>query len=87
MKDETYKQCSLHQDLGNGWRSLQVSWIPAKYAHEGETLRLKNNGVWTDGWIVDGVGDAVLRESELPDGHKERRVHRRNTGDSERKCR
>lgn len=81
-REETYKQCTLYQELGAGLRSVQVSWLPAKYAVQGDTLRLKEDGVWTDGWVVESVGDAVLRSSELPDGHSDRRVHRANTGDS-----
>jgi hypothetical protein len=76
----------FRQDLGAGLASIQVSWIPAKYAIQGEVLRLKENGVWTEGWLVDSVGDAVLDAADLPDTHKERRAHRHNTGDSQPKA-
>jgi predicted transcriptional regulator len=37
-----------HEETG----ATQVSWIQAKFAEEGRYLKLKENGVWTDGWIV-----------------------------------
>lgn len=30
-----------------------VSWIPQEFAEVGRKLKLKNNGVWESGWVVE----------------------------------
>ena len=76
-----YKQCSLERNLKGNCVCQQVSWIPAKYAKEGAVLKLKENDVWEDGWVVIGVG-SELDDKDLPDHHKAIRMHKKNTGDS-----
>lgn len=87
MKRETYQQCTLRRITGPGKSEVMVIWIPAKYAVEGDTLRLKEHGEWVEGWKVESVGYIVRDASELPDGHAEPRQHRKNTGDSMPKVR
>ena len=47
-----YRQCKLRR--GN---SFTTTWIPEKYAKKGKYLKLKNDDVWVDGWLVTEVGE------------------------------
>lgn len=74
-KADLYTQCHLqHRHKVN-----TVSWIPAKFAKIGAILKLKNDGVWEDGWVVVGVG---ATSDNPPDAHNAVKEHRKNTGDS-----
>lgn len=75
----TYNQCKLVK--GN---VSQVAYIPTKYAEKGRTIKIKENEVWEDGWIVQSVGRPVA-ENLLPDSHKAIKGHRKMTGDSMKK--
>ena len=75
-----YKQCVIQKDT-----TKTTTWIPEKYAHKGKILKLKDNGVWEDGWAVVSVGSA-LDEKYLSDSHKDIKLHRKRTGDSLPKC-
>jgi hypothetical protein len=48
MKHALFKQCSMKR--GNVTR---VEWIPTEYAKVGKVLRLRDDGVWVDGWVVE----------------------------------
>lgn len=72
-----YRQCQLVKE-----NITTVSWIPEKYAKLNKVLKLKNNDVWTDGWIVTTVSEDSIDESNLPDYRKDIRNHRKATGDS-----
>lgn len=55
-----YCQCKLRKN-----NVFTTSWLPQKFAVVGETVKLKNNGVWSDGWLVESAGeplDAALVE-------------------------
>jgi hypothetical protein len=71
-----YIQCTLVN--GN---SCQVSWIPEKFAQLGAILKLKNNGVWEDGWIISNLG-SVQDENLIHDSHIAVKEHRKRTGDA-----
>lgn len=45
-----YKQCDLKK--GN---ITQTSYIPEKFAVAGAVLKIKQNGQWDDGWVVESV--------------------------------
>lgn len=77
-KKVMYCQCRLEQSTPNGVTHM-TSYIPQKYAVVNKVLKLKDNGEWTDGWIVKSVGVPNM----VPD-HIEKLVrdHRRRTGDS-----
>jgi hypothetical protein len=49
---ELYKQCSMTRRVGETVHR-RTEWIPVKYAVVGNPLKLRNDGVWEDGWIVD----------------------------------
>lgn len=70
-----YTQCLLKR---NALR--QVSWIPEKFAVVGNGLRLKESGIWVDGWEVMQVWQTI-DEKHLPDSHSERKAHKVATGD------
>lgn len=70
-----YSQCKLQKD-----DLVQVSWIPNRFALVGKPVRLRDDGVWVDGWIVVEVWQTIS-EDQLPDSHDERKAHKRATGD------
>jgi hypothetical protein len=41
--------------LRNG-NTSQVAFIPSVFATEGSFVKLRNGGVWTDGWKVEHAG-------------------------------
>lgn len=47
----TYTQCKLTHPDG----TCMTSWIPTKFAKKNKILKLKDNGVWKDGWVVTSV--------------------------------
>lgn len=52
-----YKQCSMIRV-----NVRRVEWIPAQYAVVGKRLRLRIDGIWEDGWIVETAnGEAQER--------------------------
>lgn len=77
-----YRQCSLHNIYTN---SLQVSYIPDKFAILNKIIKLKENEQWVDGWKVVYVSSRAVDEVNLPNVHKDVKGHRKMTGDSMRK--
>lgn len=76
MKRTTFRQCEVRR--GN---AIRLTWIPAEYAVEGRNLRLRDNGKWSEGWLVVSVYPDTER---IVAGSPRRdiRNHRRATGDS-----
>lgn len=70
-----YRQCHLKK--GN---THQTSWIPEQFAVVNKVLKLREDGVWDDGWVVQTVSETRL--DETPDWRKDIRGHRKTTGDS-----
>ena len=84
-KNVYYRQCVLSRPTETGVMK-QMSWIPERFATKSRPVKLRDDdGVWTDGWKVDRVGEIRLEEGELPDYHHEIKNHRKNTGDSQPK--
>ncbi len=82
MSKRTYQQCQLLKNHRHG-TSIQVSYIPTKFASKGNVIKLKkDNGEWEDGWVVDEIFGTPVVESTLPDWRKSIRSHRSTTGDS-----
>jgi hypothetical protein len=71
-----YRQCMLVKGA-----TRQTSWIPEQYAIVNKVLKLREAGIWDNGWIVETVSQTRLSEKQLPDFHKERKRHRKATGD------
>ena len=80
MKKYKFRQCKVKRKVPNGIVQM-VSFLPENFAVIGKVLKLKdeNTGKWTDGWVVEFVGD--LEDKPL-DYRKAIRKHRNNTGDS-----
>jgi hypothetical protein len=53
MKQLYYRQCTLRKKLEVGYLE-QTSWIPEPFCKEGKVLKLKEDDVWDDGWVVYG---------------------------------
>jgi hypothetical protein len=53
MKMTHYRQCLLERRALAGVEQ-RVSWLPARFAVQGETLKLRQHsgGMWSDGWRV-----------------------------------
>lgn len=78
MKNTGYYQCVLNKRTIGGIIEL-VSFIPTEYATIGNIIKLKENNVWIDGWVVVKVGEF---SANPPDINKSVRQHRKRTGDS-----
>ncbi len=74
-----YSQCKLEREFSCGTVTM-VTWLPSQFASVGRSLRLKEAGIWEDGWVVREVWQ-TLPEEQLPDSHAERKAHKRATGD------
>ena len=61
----TNTQTHMHAVLRKSDGATQTSWIPSNFAEVGRYLKLKENGVWTDGWEVIKTYPAVQLCSEL----------------------
>jgi hypothetical protein len=77
MKKKLYRQCVLKRKTEDGV-VIQTSYLPERYAKVGEVLKLKDGGVWTDGWVVESVGEL---KDEPPNYRQIIKGHRRGTGD------
>ena len=73
-KKTKYRQCVLKKD-----NATQVSYLPEKYAHMDNVVKLKNNGEWDNGWKVIYAGELT---DEPADVHQRIKAHRKATGDS-----
>jgi hypothetical protein len=77
-----YRHCRLVKPVATG-ELVVVSWIPETFAEVGRVLKLKNDKVWDDGWVVRAAGANRLRGDQLPDFHELSKAHLRATGDAE----
>ena len=57
------RQCKLHKKAGDGSYREQTSWIPERFAKIGKILKLRESGVWDDGWGVVSVGGRETAEA------------------------
>ena len=84
-KSVSYRQCTMRRPTGEG-SVTTTSYIPMQYAKLGRVLKLRgDDDAWVDGWVVESVGEGVLKASDLPDFRKAIRNHRKSTGDSDRR--
>jgi len=68
-----YKQCKLVKGAKE-----QTSWIPERFAKKNKTIKIFENDVWEDGWVVEFVG-ASKSEEYLSDFKDIYRTHRKVT--------
>jgi|GEM_PF-1909788 hypothetical protein len=66
-----FKQCTLAK--GN---IKEVSWIPWKFAKKNKPIKLKLNGNWEEGWIVEKVGENSVNEEYLLEFQNNYKNHR-----------
>jgi hypothetical protein len=82
MKTIYFRQCQLSRKTETGVIKT-TTYLPQKYAEVGAELRLRDeDNNWTYGWVVDAAHEPLIAEDLLPDSHKARKEHRKNTGDS-----
>jgi len=67
----------------DGGELMMVSWLPEPYATTGRVVKLRENGVWDDGWVVASAGSNRLAAADVPDFHELSKAHLRATGDAE----
>jgi len=65
-----YKQCKLQRE-----NVTQVAWIKSHLAKQGLTIKIKEDGEWSEGWKVMSVGTAQSEEfiNDFTDLHKKHR--------------
>ncbi len=77
-----YVQCAMRRIIAGG-SVRTTSYIPQQFAKLGGVLRLKDeHNAWTNGWVVECVGDVIVEGDSVPDYRKAIRNHRKSTGDS-----
>ncbi len=81
QKHRYYRQCRLEKGTSDGTLQ-QTSWLPEQFARAGQVVRLREDSIWVDGWLVTTVSNTRLAESMLPDVHEAIKTHRNATGDS-----
>ena len=69
-----HRQCKLIKG-----DTTTVSWIPEKFAQEGKFLKLKDNGVWEDGWEVVAIGTKLPTKYVI--NRSQDHVHQRKASD------
>jgi hypothetical protein len=77
-----YRQCRLVKRTQTG-ELQQMSWIPDQFAVVGKVLKLRADGVWDNGWVVQLAGHNLLSADQVPDFHEMSKAHLRATGDAE----
>jgi hypothetical protein len=80
MKTIFYRQCHLEKPTSEGTTHM-TSWIPEKFAVKDKVIKLRERGIWENGWIVTTVGTSRRSWDSLPDFHSDVKGHLRATGD------
>lgn len=57
---DTHVQCQLQRGA-----TVQTSWLPASHAIPGKYLRLKEDGEWTNGWLVLAAGARLASDAVM----------------------
>ncbi len=73
-----YLMCELSRKVDGGIQN-QVSWIPEKFAVKGKYLKLKEDTVWIDGWLVDSASDESLPGNILNDRSQDYKTQRKGS--------
>jgi len=59
-KEYEFKQVKMRRE-----NSIDISWIPAKFAKVGRNLSLLTNEEWVDGWKVEEVYEGTRTLDEM----------------------
>jgi len=81
-KDVFYRQCRLVKRIDGG-ELMIVWWLPEPYGTAGRVVKLREHGVWDDGWVVASAGQNRLAAADVPDFHELGKALLRATGDAE----
>ena len=66
MKKVLYKQCFLNRyDIEKDCIHATTRWLPSQFAHVDNVVKLKENGEWTDGWVVIEVGPHSCTDEQI----------------------
>jgi hypothetical protein len=71
-KLDYYRQCRLTRWTPEG-KQTRVSWLPLEFSAPGMCVKLKDKGVWTDGWIIDSGPPGPIQDRKSID--QTRRTH------------
>lgn len=52
-------------------------WLPEKYAVKGSIVKLKQDGEWVDGWLVESVSEASMPYEEVRDRSEDYKKQRK----------
>ena len=67
----------MRRKLSDNSETVDVAWIPTKFAIVGKVLEIKEaDEKWIDGWIVKSVGKMILVEEDAKVIKQEYRDHR-----------
>jgi hypothetical protein len=72
---EMHRQCRLRHESG----ILDTVWIPAEFAVKGRPLRLKTEGGWEDGWVVEEAFTGDLPSRVVQERERGFKSHRKAT--------
>jgi hypothetical protein len=81
MSDIYYKQCVLKKND----KMVQICWIPERFAHLGNVLKLrskKDKSEWDDGWVVvNDCKTAIRLEHDILLEYEMDHKHQRKASD------
>jgi hypothetical protein len=69
-----YKQCKLIKD-----GVYEQVYIPSEFAIQGKSVKIKRNGTWDDGWLVEEVWQEV--DEAFLDAMRNALKHQREVSD------
>ena len=70
---ELYRQCRLTRWTPEG-KQTRMSWLPLEFSEPGMCVRLKDKGVWTDGWIIDSGPPGPIQDKKAIDKTRRTRL-------------
>ena len=74
-RGEAYKQCHLVK--GN---RHEIAYIPTEYAVVGQSVKIRRDGTWEDGWLVEWAFEKEVDVAFL-DGMRNAWKHQREVSD------
>lgn len=80
MKTTFYRHCVIRKKIPEG-ELQQHTWLPEQFAKIGKIIKIREDGVWNDGWEVKEASSSLLAEENLPNFYKDSKSHLRGTGD------
>lgn len=72
---EMSRQCRLRHETG----VIDTTWIPVEFAVKGKPLRLKRDGGWQEGWMVEEAFSGDLPSEVVQERERDFKNHRKAT--------